>query len=149
MSWTELCPPAQCSSSPMSFHNCGDADLGPGVLLLRERRVRATLGFVAEGTGKDEAKNGGGSWGERRGGTTGLGPSSSRRTHFLLVLMWPTWPQLAHLRCVPAPRPLPTPPSAGESPAEALVAPFCFSRAKRRSLLRFKRLSSASMLGGG
>jgi hypothetical protein len=67
------------------------------------------------------------------------------RTHFLFVLMWPTWPQLAHLRWVPADLEDPGAPSAGESP-DGRRTPFCFSRAKRRSLLRLRRLSSCSIL---
>lgn len=76
--------------------------------------------------------------------------SEGRRnlTHFLFVLICPTWPQFAHFRWVP---PVfagveGVVPSAGDSPVDPLAAPFCFSRAKRRSLLRLRRLNSASRL---
>ena len=69
--------------------------------------------------------------------------------YFLFVLMWPTWPQFAHLRCVPA---LFTGTFAGDdgesgsSSTPSRCSPFCLSRAIRRSLLRCSRASSFSSL---
>lgn len=65
--------------------------------------------------------------------------------YFLLVLICPTRPQLAHFRVV-VPPPFDGVPASSESPMEPRPMPFCFSRAKRRSLLRFRRVSSASRL---
>lgn len=70
-----------------------------------------------------------------------LGP-----TYFLLVLICPTCPQLAHFRWVPTIFGPPGVPASSDSPAEALANPFCFSRAKRRSLFLWSRPSSASSL---
>ena len=76
-----------------------------------------------------------------------------REHNFLLVLMWPTWPQLAHLRCV-APAFLRelvdvSPSPAGEAASlgeEASVMPLALLRASRRSLLRSRRASSPARL---
>ena len=68
--------------------------------------------------------------------------------HFLFVLIWPTWPQLAHLRSVPAV----FAPATGEDGEPASSAgpskwtPFCLSRAMRRSLFRCRRANSFSNL---
>ena len=68
--------------------------------------------------------------------------------HFLFVLIWPTWPQLAHLRSVPAV----FAPATGEDGEPASSAgpskwtPFCLSRAMRRSLFRCRRANSFSSL---
>lgn len=79
----------------------------------------------------------------------GEGEGEGEGTHFLFVLIWPTWPQFAHFRWVPTGRPEPGPPSAGDSPVEPRTLPFCFSRAKRRSLFRLRRESSFSILERG
>jgi len=85
---------------------------------------------------------------------------------FLLVLMWPTWPQLAHFRAVPSvfffERPLPLPVGAGVAPSApsapgdaavegdaALPMPFARSRACLRPMLRSRRSISACMLRNG
>ena len=73
------------------------------------------------------------------------------RMHFLLVLICPTCPQLAHFRSVPAgfgpgPAALASFGEAGESAAPSVGTPFCLSRARRRSLLRWRRESSFSIL---
>ncbi len=68
-------------------------------------------------------------------------------TYFLLVLMWPWRPQLAHFRVV-LPRSMD---GAGESGSPSWIcccSAFCFSRACRRSLLRWRRASSVSSLVG-
>lgn len=65
--------------------------------------------------------------------------------YFLLVLICPIIPQLAHFRVV-VPPPFEGVPASSESPMEARPIPFCFSRAKRRSLLRFSLVNSASSL---
>lgn len=68
--------------------------------------------------------------------------------HFLFVFIWPTWPQLAHLRSVPAV----FTPATGEDGEPASSAgpskwtPFCLSRAMRRSLFRCRRANSFSSL---
>ena len=68
--------------------------------------------------------------------------------HFLFVLIWPTWPQLAHFRSVPAV----FAPATGEDGEPASSAgpskwtPFCLSRAMRRSLFRCRRANSFSNL---
>jgi hypothetical protein len=70
--------------------------------------------------------------------------------YFLLVLMWPAIPQLAHLRVVPVgfstegagvdegERAL----SGSMVEARAMLPFFCFSRAWRRSRFRSRRASS-------
>ena len=66
-------------------------------------------------------------------------------TYFLFVLICPTWPQLAHFRCVPTTLAGSAPGEVGEPSASADPSariPFCLSRAIRRSLLRSKRASS-------
>ena len=74
-------------------------------------------------------------------------------SHFLFVLMCPTCPQLAHFLDVPwAPFWVPLPLALGEpgEPGSALPLgwiPFSFSRCRRRSLLRSRRLSSSKSLG--
>ena len=68
--------------------------------------------------------------------------------HFLFVLIWPTWPQLAHLRSVPAVF-APTTGEDGEAASSAGPSkwtPFCLSRAMRRSLFRCRRANSFSSL---
>ena len=70
--------------------------------------------------------------------------------HFLFVLIWPTWPQLAHLRCVPVDLAGTALGDAGDpstSAAPSVCIPFCLSRAMRRSLFRSKRASSFLSLG--
>ena len=72
-----------------------------------------------------------------------------RGFNFLFVLMWPTWPQFAHLRCVPAlfmSTFAGDDGEAGSSSAPSRWTPFCLSRAIRRSLLRCSRASSFSSL---
>lgn len=83
-------------------------------------------------------------------------------TDLRLVLIWPTWPQFAHLRAVPSllrpfafcgvfsvPLGADAGPSTSEGPGEpaagelaAFFAALVFSRATRRSLLRWIRASS-------
>jgi hypothetical protein len=67
------------------------------------------------------------------------------RLYFLFVFICPTMPQLAHFRVVLPPA-FEGVPVSSESPTGVRPAPFCFSRAKRLSLLRFNRVNSASSL---
>lgn len=69
-----------------------------------------------------------------------------------MVLIWPTCPQFAHFRCVPAGFDGTVTAAGelgeiGESAAPSVCTPFCLSRAILRSLLRSRRMSSASSLG--
>lgn len=71
--------------------------------------------------------------------------------YFLFVLIWPTCPQFAHFRCVPAGFDGTVTAAGelgetGESAAPSVCTPFCLSRASLRSLLRSRRMSSASSL---
>ena len=80
----------------------------------------------------------------------GIEGEEKLQADFLLVLMCPIWPQLAHFRCVPVPFVVVAMTGElgelGDPAGPSTCIPFCLSRATLRSLFRSSLASSFSKL---